>query len=527
MIEKHPMPERAVRTCGTQGKRWAGGVVFCAFLAAALASRPDAAGPQVRYEGPRGRLTEPATLIAHAQARGARVVAVTFMLDGRPLGSDTTEPYSLGLNPALVRPGAHVVRVVAVDSLGRRISTRPVELTTTAYRAPMIRATPAKGLAAALSALRKGGVTVQLAPGRYRLDEARLGTGARLVGSGRRTVITPRRPSYWAILVAKGSHIRIANLAIDGAGPGAGGGNAVAVFDGSSDVRLQRVQMRRVRTHGVNVWGKNANVSIQDSELVGGGTAQAGIFSLGSDRSRDTSVIRTRIRRFRSFGILLGQKEFGRRAAALHGLALDNEISDIRDPARDACTQRPSTPRCGTNEGGIWTGGVAAAIIGNRIRNTRWDGIETVGSSNGTTILRNDIGGTRTGIYIEHSTNDSLISRNTIRDAAAGINVEWSYGGVGSKRNSYALNRILGAGKAGIFIGVGSDANRISGNTFVNGARPAIVLQGSSHNVVRANRACGAKGSLVQEVSAKRDDGSLARPRSNRMAENRNDDRCG
>jgi parallel beta-helix repeat protein len=339
-------------------------------------------------------------------------------------------------------------------------------------------------------------------------------------------VISASNSQYWALLVAKGQHIRIANLALDGGGPGAGGGNAIAVFDGSRDVRMQRLRVSRVRKYGVNVWGKHSSVSVQDSRFDGGGTADAALFSLGSDDSSDTSVIRTRIRGFRDFGILLGQKEFGRPAAALHGLALDNDISDIRDPARDACTYKPSTPRCGTNEGGIWSGGVSAAIIGNKIRRTRWDGIETVGSSTRTTIVHNDVRGTRTGIYIEHSTNDSLISKNLLADVGTGINVEWRYGGIGSKSNSYSFNRILGARKAGVFIGVGSDDNRIVGNTFLDGLRPAIVLQGSSDNTVRGNRGCGADGDLVQEVSAKRDDGSVAKPQGNRMAANRNASAC-
>jgi parallel beta-helix repeat protein len=492
-----------------------------------MATAASAAPPlQVTYRGPTGRVTGPVTLTADAKAHMGRIVAVTFFLDGRPLGSDTTAPYTLGLNPALVQPRRHRVQVVAVDNFGQRVSTRPVTVTTSAYVGSILRASPTRGLDQALQALRRGNVMVRLAPGRYRLDGLTLGSGARLVGSGPRTVISASGPSYWALLIARGDHIRIANLAIDGGGPGSGGGNAIAVFDGSRDVRMQRVRVRRVRKYGVNVWGKYSSVSVQDSQFDGGGTADAAVFSLGSDDSSDTSVIRTRIRGFRDFGILLGQKEHGRPAAALDGLALDNDISDIRDPARDACTYKPSTARCGTNEGGIWSGGVSAAIIGNTIRRTRWDGIETVGSSTGTTIVHNDVRGTRTGIYIEHSTNDSLISKNLLADVGTGVNVEWRYGGAGSKSNSYSFNRILGARKAGLFIGVGSDDNRIVGNTFVDGLRPAIVLQGSSENTVRSNLGCGTDGDLVHEVSAKRDDGSVAKPQGNRMVANRNASAC-
>ena len=479
------------------------------------------------------RLTKPGTLDARARAYSSRVVAVTFMLDGRPLGSDTTTPYALDIDPALLPAGRHRLRVAAVDSLGRRASSRPTGLTIAPLRSAVIKVAPGESFVGARDVLRRGNVTVQLGPGRYEVRELELGSGARLVGSGSRTVIAPTPGArYWALLVARGSRIRISDLTIDGGGgPAANsskeGGMAVAVFDGSRDVRLQRLHIRRVRTHGVDAWGAHVGVSVQDSVIEGDGNAQAGVFMLGSDRSRDTSVIRTRIRGFRSYGVLLGQKEFGRRAAALHGVALDNEISDIRDPARDACaTDARHATGCGTNEGGIWTGGVEAAIIGNTIRQARWDGIETVGSSTRTTIVDNVIRWTRTGIYIEHSTNHSLISRNLIVDAGTGINVEWLHDGVGSSHNTFTFNRVVRA-ESGLFLDVGSDGNRIVGNVFVSGARPAITLQGSSDNLVRHNLGCrGPQTSLVGLESARWDDGTEAHSRRNRLDENRSVASC-
>jgi len=482
----------------------------------------------VEFLGPK-RLTKPGTLDARARAYSGRVVAVTFTLNGRPLGSDTTTPYELDVDPALLPAGRHQLRVAAVDSLGRRASSGPTTLTVAPpAQSAVVKVSPGESFIRARNALRGGNVTVQLAPGRYEVRELELGSGARLVGSGNGTVIAPAPGArYWALLVAKGSGIRISDLTIDGGGgPAAAspkdGGIAVAVFDGSRDVRLQRLHIRRIRTHGVNVWGAHAGVSVQDSVIDGDGSAQAGVFTLGSDRSRDTSVIRSRIRGFRSYGILLGQKEFGRPAAALHGVALDNEISDIRDPARDACVNNARyASGCGTNEGGIWTGGVEAAIIGNTVRRARWDGIETVGSSTRTTIVGNEIRGTRTGIYLEHSTNHSLITRNLIVDAETGINVEWRHEGAGSSHNTFTFNRVVRA-ESGLFVDVGSDGNRIVGNIFVSGARPAITLQGSSDNLVRDNLGCGgAETSLVGLESARWDDGSAAHSRGNRLAVNR------
>ncbi len=373
---------------------------------------------------------------------------------------------------------------------------------------------------------------MQLAPGRYEVRELELGSGTRLVGSGNGTVIAPPPGAYWALLIAKGSQIRISDLAIDGGGGPAArsakdGGIAVAVFDGSSDVRLQRLHIHRVRTHAVDAWGAHSGVSVQDSVIDGDGTAHAGVYTLGSNRSRDTSVIRTRIRGFRSYGILLGQKEFGQPRAALHGVALDNEISDIRDPERDGCvTDARNTSGCGTNEGGIWTGGVEAAIIGNTIRRARWDGIETVGSSTRTAIVGNVIRETRTGIYLEHSTNRSLIRKNLIVDAKTGINVEWLHDGVGSSHNSFMFNRVVRA-ESGLFVDVGSDGNRIVGNVFVAVARPAITLQGSSKNVVQDNLGCrGTANPLVGLRSARWDDGSVAYSMGNRLFANRSVATC-
>jgi Right handed beta helix region/Bacterial Ig domain len=490
------------------------------------ASAPAGNPPSVGYLGPES-ITKPVRLRARATARSGRIVAVTFVLDGRPLGSDTTRPYALDVDPAFLRAGRHQLRVVAVDSLGRRRSTAPIAVSISGSRAHVVTATPRRGLRVALAALRRGNVTVQLAPGRYRLSEVRLGSGARLVGSGERTVISaPPGERYWALLVAKGTNIRITDLALDGGGPIPGdeeGGIAVAVFDGSSDVRLQRLRMTRVRTDGVNTWGAYSEVSVQDSRIESDGTGEAGVVALGSDDSRDTSVIRTRVRGFTSFGILLQQQEHGRPAADVHGVVLDNVVSDIRDPSRDGCwtAAKDRTPGCGTNEGGIWTGGVEAAVIGNTIRRARWDGIETVGSSTRTTIVRNRIYDTRTGIYLEHSTHRSLIARNLIADALTGINVEWWHEGAGSRRNTFAFNRIVSA-ETGIFVDVGSDHNRIVGNVFVGGARPAIVLQGASHNVVKNNRGCRSRGALVAFESARWDDGRPADPRQNRLVDNEN-----
>ena len=496
----------------------------CSQSTTPVVDRSAAERPSVQYLGSE-RLTGPTDLQAKAVARrGSRIVAVTFLLAGKPIGSDTTRPYTLDVDPALLPRGTHSVAIDAVDNLGRRARSPAGEVVVEPAGSQIVEASPGSSFDRARAQLARGDVTVRLAPGRYVVNELTLRSGARLVGSGPDTVLAPRDRRYWALLVAKGENIRVSDLTLDGGGGGADpdGGLGIAVFDGSRDVRLQRLRLRRVRTDGVNAWGRYSSVSLQDSVVESDGKGEAGFVALGSDRSRDTSVIRTRVHGFTSFGILLQQQEHGRPKADLHGVVLDNTVTDIRDPSRDGCwtAAKYRTPGCGTNEGGIWTGGVEAAVIGNTVRRARWDGIETVGSSTRTTIVGNRIHETRTGIYIEHSTHRSLIARNVIVDAIVGINVEWWHEGAGSRRNTFAFNRIVRS-KAGIVVDVGGDHNRIVGNTFVGGLRPSIVLQGSSHNVVRDNRGCGSPGqSLVEFSQARYDDGSRATSKFNRLDRN-------
>jgi hypothetical protein len=455
------------------------------------------------------------TLRASIRGARARIVAVTFLLDGRPIGSDTTTPYALDLDETEVPAGQHALTVEAVDRLGRRITSRRVALAGGRRGRPAVTATGEHGWTRALAALRAGRATVRLGPGRYPLGGVHLGPDTRLIGSGPATVLVPAPGVSPEALVATGARrVRVSDLAVDGLGRTV---NGIEVGDGARDVRLSRLHVRGVRENGVRASGAHADVSVQDSVIDGRGASNAGVFDLGSDNSRDVSVLRTTVDGPRGYGIVFAQRFYGRRATALHNLALDNRIANIIDPTRQD----------GTDEGGIWTGGVAAAIIGNRVRHTGIDGIETVGSSTRTTIVANDIAGTPVGVYLEHSTNDSLIARNVIADVGTGVNVEWRHAGGGSSANTFAANRIVGARDAGMFIDVGSDANRIEDNEFVDGARPAIVLQGASDNVVRANRACGRAGSVVGQQSGRWEDGSRANARRNRVVGNVHADACG
>jgi hypothetical protein len=473
---------------------------------------PPAPAPRAAYTGPR-RLSGVEKLRARVARSGGRIVAVTFLLDGEPLGTDTTAPFALDVDASLLPAGRHRLGVAAVDRLGGRSVGEDVQVRIAPAGSAALTATPATGLGRVLPALARGHVTVRLAPGRYVVSHVEVGGGARLVGSGPRTVLAAATGG-WSLMTVRGRGVRVSDITIDGSGRAE---RAIGVAGDSHDVRLQRIRIRGIIKTGIEMWGAHSGVSVQDSTLVGGGAGGAGVFELGSDQSRDTSVIRTRIRGFSTHGINFAQRLYDRPSAALHALALDNKISDIDDPSADS----------GTHEGGIWSGGVAAAIIGNRIRDTGWDGIQTVGSSRRVTVVDNDIARTPVGIYLEHETTDSLFARNAIADVATGINVEWRYDGAGSGSNTFEDNTIVRPTDAGVFIDVEGDRNRIVDNLVAGGSGPAVVLQGASGNLVSRNRSCERPGQeLVVEQSAHHDDGRAAHSLGNRIEANDSVDAC-
>jgi hypothetical protein len=469
-----------------------------------VAAQPS---PQVSYLGPSEQLSRLTTLRASASTRGARVVAVTFLLDGKPLGSDTTKPYSLDIDAGALRAGTHRVSVVAVDSLGRRTRSSSTTVTVAAGRAPSLVVSPRSGLRRALSRLSSGNIAVRLLPGHYQLSGVWLGSNTRLVGSGASTVISAPSRSYDGILIVNGRHVRISDLVLDGAGPGAGDGQGIAIRPGAADVRISRTVIKNVRQTGVDAWHDYDDISVQDSLISGKKLAGAGVlFEQGA--SSNSSVIRTRVSGFRSYGIEFAYVPHNSKTAARHALALDNVVTDVTDPAVDD----------GTSEGGIWSGGVEAALIGNVIRRTGWDGIETVGSSLRVSIVANTVSATGTGIYLEHATNDSRVSGNNISRVMTGIDVEWHYDGVGSSRNQFIGNTISSAGR-GLFVEVGNDGNRVEHNVFVNVLTP-IVFQGSSNNTAGGNRACGNRDAVVIESEARADGGALISAKNNHLSDN-------
>jgi hypothetical protein len=140
-------------------------------------------------------------------------------------------------------------------------------------------------------------------------------------------------------------------------------------------------------------------------------------------------------------------------------------------------------------------------------------------------IARNEIGDTPVGIYVER---DDVVTHYEEHDCASehGNQRQWTYGGVGSVANQFTENHISAASKTGIFLDVGADRNQVLRNVLFVSQGPAIVLQGSSNNLVKGNRRCGSTAAIVDERVGRWDNGELAHPNGNAIAGNTSRAHC-
>lgn len=77
----------------------------------------------------------PITLSASADAN---VTNVIFLLDGTPIGSDSSAPFTLTLSSLAASPGQHQIVARAMDSLGRQGDSAPVTINVVANPSPLV-----------------------------------------------------------------------------------------------------------------------------------------------------------------------------------------------------------------------------------------------------------------------------------------------------------------------------------------------------------------------------------------------------
>jgi hypothetical protein len=418
-------------------------------------------------------------LRAHVPGGGSRTVLVDFYVDGRIVATAASAPWDALVDSTRVSPGPHTVRAVAI-SLDRRRRASPAVPVRVARSHIIVPQDAVRGaLQAAVDLLGPDGGTLRLPAGRFPVSDLRIGGGVRLIGAGvGRTVLVGPDGGADAVEVT-GEHVLISDLTIDARGTGSAPEESAAILvRNAEDVVLRRLSLAHLRGYGVQVLGHHRRISLQASQIDGDGRGLIGLAEWADDAtSGDISMVRCVVRNLQKYGALLQSYFGGRTWPHPRALAYGNAISNIHDP----------TVHDGTIEIGIWIAGVAGAALDNVVRDTGWDGIETVVNATRPTISGNVVRDTMTGIYIENVTRGAVIEQNDIADVDAGINLEPPHGGPASGQLRIRYNRIVGARDVGIALGPGTLGSTVTGNQVLDSGTMAVVLQGATGNTVEGN----------------------------------------
>lgn len=440
---------------------------------------------------------------------------VDFLVDGAVAGSASAGALSYALDVSRLAAGAHRLEVAAFDDDFRRSVSPPVAVRTSDRPPEHLVATAAE-LVTALGALGSAGGSIALGPGTYLLA-APLAIGANVFLSGAGAGVTILRPlaprPQQALLQLAGSGSTVRNLSIDYDG---GTWNAIELPAPSVEhVLLQSLELRGLSAarSAIELWGAaHRDISVQDCRMDGGKGGSAGLRdSMFDDESSDDSAFRNTVRGFTGFGIAFPAFA-GRPRTGARNLAVLNDVSDIANPV----------DQDGRSEAAIWLGGQDNVAWGNTCARAAWELIWTGSNCLRCRVENNVLSGSRTGIYLEHSSDDSVVRGNRISAVDTGVNAEWTYGGAGTRRVRLLGNDIR-ASKTGVSIETLDDGFVLEDNTIRAGA-VAVRLSGAGYTAIRHNDLRpadpGRPVACIVERPSKRDDGVLVAADHTTVADN-------
>jgi hypothetical protein len=418
---------------------------------------------------------------ARVATGGARTVLVDFYVDGRIVASSASAPWDGLIDSTRISPGAHILRAVAISLDRRRRASPPMTVRVAAPHITIPQDAARGALQAAVDLLGPDGGTLRLPAGRFPVSGLKLGSGVHLIGAGaaRTVLVGPVVGSGSNAIEITGTHVLISDLTIDAHGSGSTPDASAAILvQNAQDVVMRRLNLVHLRGYGVQVLGHHRRISLQSSQINGDGRGLIGLAEWAGDAtSGDISMVRCTVRNLQKYGALLQSYFGGHTWPHPRSLAYGNSISNIHDP----------TVHDGTIEIGIWIAGVDGAALDNVVRDTGWDGIETVVNATRPTISGNVVRDTMTGIYIENVTRGAVIEQNDIADVDSGINLEPPHGGPASGDLRIRYNRIVGARDVGIALGPGTLRSTIRANQVLDSGKMAVVLQGATGNIVEGN----------------------------------------
>lgn len=117
------------------------------FYAASAEPTPDTTPPQVAITAPASGATESGTITLTASASdNVAVASVQFLVDGTPLSTSTTSPYTATLDTTTLTNGSHTIGAIATDTSGNTATATPVPITVANGTPPTTCAPTAPGM---------------------------------------------------------------------------------------------------------------------------------------------------------------------------------------------------------------------------------------------------------------------------------------------------------------------------------------------------------------------------------------------
>jgi hypothetical protein len=380
------------------------------------------------------------------------VVAITWKLDGKAIGTSSVSPYTYDFNAALSTAGSHTMSIEAVEQDGNRTQSAGVPVTTGAA--------PTGSNIVHLSGTNAG---------------MTLSSNQRVYGNGSSTIINGD------VHMASGS--RLENLVVNG-----------TIFAaGTTNTKVQLVTVNSTGGEGVSL-GSAPGFHLEDSTLNGPSATGSvkGIENTNSESGGANPVIaRNTVKNFGGDGIWMVTGNEDDTVALAHLLILDNNVSGANGPYNN-----------GTQARGIIAGGDLGNVIGNTTNGGTTDGLQPFRSASHMHWAHNTVSGTPTGVYIEHYGDHSVYEYNTISATSHGFNVEWvaSSSPPRSTVDAHILHNDITAPTA-VFADAGSQQIETAFNT-VHGNLPAIVYQGSTNGSIHDNTACTVASGSITSVYA-------------------------
>ena len=456
-----------------------------------------ASASPIVYTGP-PTLTGIATLSATADMTiiGDTTAAVTWLLDGKPIGTDSSGSsgsYSFQYNTAQTAQGTHNLTVQAFGNDGRTLTSDSTPVTVGAGPVATSGDPTASNAIVHLSGIH-GGVTI--------------GADTTVYGDGPRSTIINGN-------VTLAPNAAVENLTINGSIKAYAAKNAllqnVTVNPSTSGMSIINSPGLSVQESTFNGSDTSCAVSYAQSIGTNCSTRYVGISDLGESGSANMVIAYNTVTNFGGDDL-----SFDTPPAVVSGdcsgsppsssctlvsiptglqniLILGNALTNARGPFDN-----------GTEARNLLVSGDGGHVFYNTATNATTTNIEPFRDAKRMDFAFNNVSGSQYGVcfYLEHFTDYTTFNNNvTGRGCSTAFNVEWfAHDAPRGSENDRFMNNDITYTSSGIFADAGTSGMVVSPTNTFHGPLPAVTLQGSTNGTIAGNDACTTETGLIQSV---------------------------